>query len=154
MSILVIDDWCISCEIAIRWMYLDLTDDKSTLVQVMAWCHQATSLYLSQCWPRSMSPYGVIRPQWVNSSRPMQWRIYTLTTRLSLVQIMTCCLFGQLIICTDDGLLLTGPLRTNFGEIQIIYSYIIQLYTPRHLCREVTYVTPEPRQVTHIHNCE
>ena len=32
----------------------------------MAWCRQATSHYLSQCWPRSMSPYGVIRPQWVN----------------------------------------------------------------------------------------
>ena len=46
-------------------MSLDLSDDKSTLVQVMAWCHQATSNYLSQCWPRSMSPYGVTRPQWV-----------------------------------------------------------------------------------------
>ena len=40
-----------------------LTGDKSTLVQVMAWCHQATSHYLNQCWPRSMSPYGVTRPQ-------------------------------------------------------------------------------------------
>ena len=43
-------------------MWLDLTDDKSTLVQVMAWCRQTTSYYLSQCWPRSMSPYGVTRP--------------------------------------------------------------------------------------------
>ena len=55
------------CEIAIRWMPQFLTDDKSTLLQVMAWCRQATSHYLSQCWPRSMSPYGVIRPQWVNA---------------------------------------------------------------------------------------
>ena len=23
--------------------------------------------YLSQCWPRSLSPYGVTRPQWVDS---------------------------------------------------------------------------------------
>ena len=46
-------------------MPLDLTDDKSTLVQVMAWCRQATSLYLRQCWPRFLSPYGVTRPQWV-----------------------------------------------------------------------------------------
>ena len=37
----------------------------STLAQVMAWCRQATSHYLSQCWPRSLSPYGIIRPQWV-----------------------------------------------------------------------------------------
>ena len=47
---------------------LDLTD-KSTLVQVMAWCRQATSHYLSQCWPRSISPNGVTRPQWVNSQQ-------------------------------------------------------------------------------------
>ena len=44
------------------------SDGKSTLVQVMAWCRQATSHYLSQCWPRSLSPYGVIRPQWVNTT--------------------------------------------------------------------------------------
>ena len=44
-----------------------LTNDKSTLAQVMAWCHQATSHYLSQCWPRSVLPYDVTRPQWVKS---------------------------------------------------------------------------------------
>ena len=48
-EILVIDGWSISCEIAIRWMPQDLTDDKSALVQVMAWCRQATSHYLNQC---------------------------------------------------------------------------------------------------------
>ena len=48
---------------ALRWMPQDLNDDKSTLVQVMAWCHQATSHYLSQCWLSSLSPYGVTRPQ-------------------------------------------------------------------------------------------
>ena len=53
----------ISYEIALRWIPQNLTDDKSTLVQVMAWCRQATSHYLSQCWPRSMAPYGVTRPQ-------------------------------------------------------------------------------------------
>ena len=44
-------------EISLRWMSLDLTDKTSTLVQVMAWCRQVTSHYLSQCWPRYMSPY-------------------------------------------------------------------------------------------------
>ena len=48
-------------------MSLDLTDEESTLVQVMAWCRQATSHYLSPCWPRSLSPYGVTRPQCVKS---------------------------------------------------------------------------------------
>ena len=52
-------------------MSLDFTDDQSTLVQVMAWCRQATSHYLSQCWPRSLSPYGVTRPR-VNTLKPRQ----------------------------------------------------------------------------------
>ena len=50
-------------------MSLDLNDCKSTLVQVMACC-QATSHYLSQSWPRFMSPCGIIRPPWVNLSFP------------------------------------------------------------------------------------
>ena len=54
-EILVIDDWGISGEIALTWKPQDLTDDKSTLVQVMAWCRQATSHYLSQCRPSSLS---------------------------------------------------------------------------------------------------
>ena len=71
-QILVIYGWGISCEIAPIWMSLDFTDDQSTLVQVMAWCCQATSHHLSQCWPRSLSPYGVTRPQCVNILRPEQ----------------------------------------------------------------------------------
>ena len=41
--------WSIFCEVAIR--------------------RQATSHYLNQCWPRSLSPYDVTRPQWVNHCR-------------------------------------------------------------------------------------
>ena len=36
--------WDIPSEIALTCMSLDLTEDKSTLVQVMAWCHQVTSI--------------------------------------------------------------------------------------------------------------
>ena len=53
----------------------------------MAWCRQATSHYLSQCGPRSLSPYGVTWPWWVNppcGERPpalkdhtIQWLLYT-----------------------------------------------------------------------------
>ena len=68
--ILVNGGWGISYEITLRWMPQDLTDDKSTLVQVMAWCRQATSHYLGQWWTRSMSPDGVTRPQWVNTLKP------------------------------------------------------------------------------------
>ena len=64
-QILVIYGWGICCEIGLIWMSPYLTNDQSTLVQVMAWCRQATSHYLSQCWPRSLSPSDVTRPQWV-----------------------------------------------------------------------------------------
>ena len=45
----------------LRWLSVDLTDDKSAFVQVMTWCCLAASHYLSQCWPSSVSPYGVTR---------------------------------------------------------------------------------------------
>ena len=47
-------------------------DDQSSLVEVMARCRQATSHYLIQCWPRSLLPYGLTRPQWVNTLRLWQ----------------------------------------------------------------------------------
>ena len=56
----------------------------------MAWCREATSHYLSQCWPRSLMPYGVTRPQWVN-----QFKMgaspggHCLTTVLVLVKSQT-----------------------------------------------------------------
>ena len=65
--VLLIGIFTSSSDNVVTWMSRDLTDGKSTLVQVMAWCRQATSHYLSQCWPRSLTPYGVTRPQWVNS---------------------------------------------------------------------------------------
>ena len=49
------------------WMPQDLTNDQSTLVQIMAWCHQVTSHCLKQCWTSYMTPYKPSRPQWVKS---------------------------------------------------------------------------------------
>ena len=62
---------------SIPWDFLlmwipDFINDKSTLVQVMTWCHQAPSHYLNQCWVRSVTPYSITRPQWVNTLRPRQ----------------------------------------------------------------------------------
>ena len=66
---------------ALRWMPQNLTDHKSTLVQVIAWCRQATSRYLNQWWLGLLSSYGVVRPQWVNSSKP-RTLIYSQINRL------------------------------------------------------------------------
>ena len=40
-------------EIGLMWMSQHFTNEKSTLVQVMAWCRQTTSHCLSQCRLRS-----------------------------------------------------------------------------------------------------
>ena len=64
--VLVIGIFRSSYDDALRWMAQDLADDRSTLVQVMAWCHQATSHYLGQCWSWPLSPFVVTRPQWVD----------------------------------------------------------------------------------------
>ena len=66
-------------------------DEKSTFVLVMAWCRQATYLYLNLSWARSLSPYGVTWPQWVN--------ILTHWGRVTHI-----CVGNQTIIGSDNGL--------------------------------------------------
>ena len=55
----------------LKWQFgsikMEANNLKSPLVQVMAWCRNVTSHRLSPCWPRSRSPYGVIRSQWISS---------------------------------------------------------------------------------------
>ena len=57
--------WCTGCAIAVMWMPQNVTKEKSTLVQVIAWYHHVTSLYLSQFLPRTMLPYGISQQQWI-----------------------------------------------------------------------------------------
>ena len=49
----------IQVTVILEWTPEDLVDGESTLVQVMAWCW----------WPRSLTPYGVTRSQWVKANR-------------------------------------------------------------------------------------
>ena len=75
--ILMIGGWCVSCEIALTRMSFDLTNDKSALVQVMAWCRQATSQYLSRCWARSMPQIWRLYDKWVKWSTSTVRLIFT-----------------------------------------------------------------------------
>ena len=65
--ILQIDILSTSPEIGHMWVPLNLINDKSTLVQVMAWYCQATSHYLNQCWLRSLTRYGVTQLHIISS---------------------------------------------------------------------------------------
>ena len=52
-----------SCEIALMYVSQNTFDDLSTLISPL----QIKSHCLNQCWPRSISPCGVIMPLLVNS---------------------------------------------------------------------------------------
>ena len=118
-----------SYEISLRWMPLDLTYDKSTLVQLMAWCRQAPSHYLSQCWPRSMLPNGVTRPQWVKMVSGLH----------SLYNWNPC-------IYKDSLYNETGP-EGCFNAIMVSYRYIYShcpyktIWWPFSLQNEISYTT-------------
>ena len=116
----------------LRWMpQQDFTDDKSTSVQVMAWCRQATSHHLNQCRPVLM-PCGITRPQWVKYSTCFL-KIYLLVngivllsprwydiflswlTRSSVIGLVP--IVYQAVTRTNPDLLSIGPSGTTFSEI-------------------------------------
>ena len=72
----------------------NLTDDKSTVVQLMAWCHQATSHYLSQCWPSFVpaSLHDIIKPQWVKYRliSPISSRLTSLELKRAVIWLPQC----------------------------------------------------------------
>ena len=65
-SFVMITCLTISRAIAFLFMVQESTDDKSTSVQVLPWCRQATGHYPSHCSPRSMSPNGVTKSNLFN----------------------------------------------------------------------------------------
>ena len=67
----------VSHEIALRWMPQDLTDDKSALVQVMAWCRQAQAITWANVDPdlcRQMASLGLNE----FTKQPGMWYMYTI----------------------------------------------------------------------------
>ena len=66
-------------------MVQDTTDNKSTLVPVLAWCHWSPSHYLNQCWPSFMMPYGIIWSQCLKDD----WKSFYLSITYILYFHMT-----------------------------------------------------------------
>ena len=111
--------------ISITVLHFFYFDDKSTLVQVMAWCRQATSHYLRQCWPRSVASYGVTRPEWVKytwySAKMRQeqtrWigQIICLRVMMFLSIIASTCCFFFFVLTTHN----LAPLRKKETTMHI-----------------------------------
>ena len=116
------------CRYVLRWMPWDLTYDNSTLVQVMAWCRQATSHCLSQCRPSSMSPYGITRPQCPRNTMFME---KVVSHCHSLRSSNWCC--PNVKCCFDGGKFTPKPFlvlrddcckyRMNYHEISDTWSF-------------------------------
>ena len=60
----------IPIQFMLNWIELIINSNSihELIRALLKWCRQVTSHYLSQCWPRYMSPNGVTRPQWVNGT--------------------------------------------------------------------------------------
>ena len=56
----ILDIVIISSDIALRYRPKNLIVEKSMLVHVMAWCHQAPSHYMNQYWANSEKPQGYV----------------------------------------------------------------------------------------------
>ena len=68
----------------------------------MAWYRQATSHYMSQCWPRSLSPYDITRPQLVNSIPCQTWTSHNRRAGM-LAPWLVCNVSGQTSAHTRRG---------------------------------------------------
>ena len=84
-------------------------DDKASLVQVMAWCHQAPSHYLEQCWQNSTIPYGITRPEWLINI--VEW-----VSKLHMYQLI----FKYWVPLVKDQF----P-HDSFSQWSVVYSSII-----------------------------
>ena len=77
-----------SCEIDFRWMPRETYNDKSTSIQLSAWCRHATS----QCWPRS-SPCCIelMQMKWTIGSYwlPIIQMLYQYCALLSIILIFS-----------------------------------------------------------------
>ena len=80
-----------SCEYLYLYIWKVLVLDSSTAESTwpQPWL---VSHYLSQCWPRTLSPYGVTRPQWVNNSHKS-------ITVLSTQPRISSCLYFKSLQC-------------------------------------------------------
>ena len=105
----------------------------------MAWGRQETIHYLSQCWPRVLTPYGVTLPQRYNNVilHIALSTGYKSDYELTKVIFPICRIYAsmnwfsigsgnglapnrrQAITWTNAGLLSIGFLKTNFSEIWI-----------------------------------
>ena len=111
--------WCLRLPIGRRRVKSIREDCKTTSVQVMAWCHQATSHFLNQCWLSSIMQHSMTITwlQWVKTY--MKISICSSIKPLHNVTIFSC---GQ------------AALRTLLSVRQSVCLSVCLSVTPFSLC--------------------
>ena len=88
----------------ITWMTLaqELKYDKPAFVRVKAWYRQATSHYLSECWPTSMSPSVVTWPQ--SLTEETKWPLFCIRHfQKHFLNDKSCILIEMLLYYVPNG---------------------------------------------------
>ena len=94
--------------------------------QVMAWCHQATSLYPKQWSQTLMMPYGVTRPQRVNIIR-LQTRI--LNEKSTKIQFKKSFRIHRFILIVGWSIILLDSRKSGFKQVFWCYSHKHEIYS-------------------------
>ena len=117
-------------------MPLSLTDDKSTLGQVMAWCRQATSHYLSQCWPDLCRQMASLGPNELTHSRgwDLGW-FFLASSRRPLFCIGHCDALYRVI---KDHIILGVYCISVLYSLTVLYSLLYLISRKLVHVREIT----------------
>ena len=121
----MIDGWGVVCRINLKWSSLDKIHDKSTLIQVMAWCLLAASHYLSQCWPTFMSPYGEVKP-YGDIDQDEAWKMVVDVVKYIFGSDNVCILCSSFIKFSNIVLFCHGSLWCVAGLITVIFMHVIR----------------------------
>ena len=103
------NDW-MSIKISLKFIPEGPIDNKSVLVQVMAWCRQATSHYLNQCWPSFLTHICGTRGRWVNEFHLETCR----NLSISMISKVACPYVWML---ADKQTIMLGALMGTLGRV-------------------------------------
>ena len=116
-------------------MSTGLIDDQSRLVQVMAWCRKTTRHYLNLWRPRSLSSYGVTRPQWVMGILELYCVMWSSDDSVFDIKPLVTTVIKQsllpaLIILSVKVIIILVPLKETKKHYEILIFYIYGYLKP------------------------
>ena len=131
-----------SSVVVFRGMVQDFTCNKSTLVQVMAWCLMAPSHYLNQCWLRlcssgivstmcmllGISSHGIdlVFPEYSSLSTQMcltQWGLNKIADILQTIFSDACSLRKKLYLYSNSTEVSVSPHISKCGQSAEVCSH-------------------------------